>query len=193
VELTNIYLKIFFNDKEVTQTAKFNISPIAFEVKFVDMDFPVDSETRDNPSTGLTIQMTVTEIPETIRIDLYEIGPAGDQIISEIFVPIPDCTETAHATDDQFKNIDFSGLPFSLNSIKNESDTNGRWYTGALSLNCYWGVNKDGSSLGPKRKYIMYKLIVRLAQESRAPHTLDPLVRNGPAGILNLSCLLVSL
>jgi hypothetical protein len=154
VELSHIYLKIFYNDKEVTQTPKFKINSIAFEVKFVDTDIPTNLETRDDSTTGLTIQMTVTEIPESIRIDLYEMGPAGDQIICEIFVPIPDCTETANATDDQFKDIDFSGSPFSLNSKQNESDTIGRWYSGKLSLNCYWGVNKDGSSLGPKRKYV---------------------------------------
>lgn len=145
-------MKIFYNDKEVTQTSKFKISPIGFEVKFIDTDISVDSENRDILTAGLTIQMTVTEIPENIRIDLYEMGPFGDQIISEIFIPIPDCTETANATDDQFKEIDFSGLPFSLNSASVESDTTGRWYTGKLSLNCFWGVNKDGSSLGPKRK-----------------------------------------
>lgn len=40
---------------------------------------------------------------------------------------------------------------------------------------------------------IQVRLNVRLIQENRAPHTLDPLVKNGPAGILNLSCLLVML
>lgn len=149
-------MKIFYNDKEVTQTSKCKISPIAFDVKFVDTDIPVDSSTRDDSTTGLTIQMTVTEIPESIRIDLYEMGPTGDQPISELFIPIPDFSETANATDNQYKEIDFSGRPFSLNSASVESDTSGRWYTGKLSMNCYWGVNKDGSSLGPKRRYIIF-------------------------------------
>ena len=96
--------------------------------------------------------MTVKEIPEKIRIDLYEMNAMGDQLISEVLIPIPECSETSNVTDNQFKEIDFSGRNFSLNPSSTQSDTTGRWYTGKLSLNCFWGVHKDGSSLGPKKR-----------------------------------------
>ena len=42
-----------------------------------------------------------------------------------------------------------------------------------------------------KRGKSLVMLLIRLAQDNRPPHTVDPLVRNGPAGILNMACLLV--
>ena len=133
----------------MTQTNRYKLSPIGFDVKFL-----ADNLILGQPTPNiepLTIQMTVTEIPETIRVDLYELGPLGDQLMTEILIPIPDQSETFNTPDSPFKELDFSGTPFSLNSSSIKSETTGHWYTGKLALGCYWGVDKDGNSLGPRK------------------------------------------
>ena len=102
------------------------------------------------------IEIQVKEVPESIRMEVYETGILGDMLVGEILVPIPGPTETLSSLDRETTEIDFSGRPFSnqINqkigtSSSNESGES--WYSGKIKMSCVWGIDENGRSLGPRK------------------------------------------
>ena len=75
-------------------------------------------------------------------------GLHGDHYIGEVYVGVPDATDTVKNRDREMIPLSFVGRPFSSNST--------RWISGKINLNVSWGVDDDGKSLGPPAKRHCY-------------------------------------
>ncbi|KAJ3015755.1 UNVERIFIED_CONTAM: Coiled-coil and C2 domain-containing protein 2A, partial [Siphonaria sp. JEL0065] len=186
IESTNVYACIYYNNKEVTRTMpqpldleRFTISFKGIETIAID-ESPLDSrETRLEDANVFGVR--VKEKPDSIKIEFYEAGSFGNQYIGEVFVPIPDPSETVRQHDREFKNITFSGRPFfqrytSSHSIQNTN----KWIEGSIKLDVSWGVDDDGKPLGPPIKPYRPSVI-----QGNSKYT-DPLCVSGASGLLNL-------
>ena len=154
MEATYIYLKIFYNDKEVTKTSAFPMDPNRFVVFFNDKSerIIIDDTGRAINNQGVYVELKVSEIPESIRMEVYETGILGDSFVGEIVVPIPGPHDVISSVDKDCTELDFSGRPFSKNIKVSNDEANESWYTGKIKLLCAWAVDESGRSMGPKRR-----------------------------------------
>jgi coiled-coil and C2 domain-containing protein 2A len=153
-------VKIFYNDKEVTKTSPRPLDFIDMSIHFKkEEDAQKPEGITASPNSGLLLALKVAEVPESIRIEVYETGLLGDLIVGDLYVPVPRPGETMIAVDRETMFVEFSGRPFNRNvSSSRKTDLmlldGDDWYSGAISLFCAWGVDETGVSLGPKRLYL---------------------------------------
>lgn len=154
MDATYVYLKIFYNDKEVTKTSAFPLDPHRFVVFFNDKSERViiDDSGRAINNQGVYVELKVSEIPESIRMEVYETRILGDSFVGEIVVPIPRVHDVIGSVDRDSTELDFSGRPFSKNGKVASEASPESWCTGKIKLLCAWGVDASGRSLGPKRR-----------------------------------------
>ncbi|KAI9317369.1 hypothetical protein DFJ73DRAFT_635749, partial [Zopfochytrium polystomum] len=161
VDATSVFLRIYYNDKEVTRTVPRPIDPERFSVSVKgvqnlgeDYSINVDEATRGRAEEATVFAVKVTEIPESIRINVYETGVLGEDFLGEVFVALPEPTETTRNQDRPFSNISFVGRPFRkspsvLGTTTTDEALTGSWVSGHLKINVAWGVDEEGRSLGP--------------------------------------------
>ncbi|KAI8850725.1 hypothetical protein BC829DRAFT_442050 [Chytridium lagenaria] len=120
----------------------------------------------------------VKEIPESIRIAIYEVNVMGEILLSEVFLGVPEPSETAKIQDHRPAHLNFVGKPFSrLNALTRSADVD-LWMTGELKVHAVWGVDEMGNSLGPPLKLFREKM--------KGYKAIDPMLSSGPSGLLNL-------
>ncbi|KAJ3074753.1 Coiled-coil and C2 domain-containing protein 2A [Podochytrium sp. JEL0797] len=186
VEATNVYICMFYNNKEITRTMPRPLDMERFTATFKGIEtVAIDENPLDSPETRLkdanVFGVRVKEKPDSIRIEFHETGTFGNQYIGEVFVPIPDAGETVRQRDREFQSIGFSGRPFSDRySTSTAARLSDRWIEGIIKLNVAWGVDDDGKHLGPSIKPY------RSAEVQGNSKFTDPLCVSGASGLLNL-------
>ncbi|KAJ3083127.1 Coiled-coil and C2 domain-containing protein 2A, partial [Quaeritorhiza haematococci] len=136
------------------------------------------------------IVVTVREVPESIRAEIFELGVMGEMLLGEIFVPIPEPTKTVNAIDLEPLTLQYTGRPFELlKPLPKQGGSKGmnadviaeRWVSGTMTANVAWNVDKDGKPLGPT---------ITRSRGHFSTHKIkgfaDPLRTIGPGGLLNL-------
>lgn len=126
----------------------------------------------------------VFEEPESLRIDIYEKSILGDILLSNVYIGIPDSTETVKRSDNQFSSFEFTGV-----SIQNVTPSSNHMLRGALNLNVGWGEDGNGNVLGPKTKRHEKGQLTKFIHSGQ--RKLDPLHSMGPTGVINLRKLMV--
>ncbi|KAJ3413142.1 Coiled-coil and C2 domain-containing protein 2A [Chytridiales sp. JEL 0842] len=190
VEETFVYIKIFYNDKEVTKTIPRPFDLERFTVPFRGLDAnPIDNDQivdiaeseRKNREDWTSFGIKVREVPESIRVEVYETGIMGEQFIGEVFMAIPEPTETVRNRDREFVPLSFVGRPFNKRIESATSTQTAKWISGIIKINAAWGVNEEGRILGPQLKGSRSLI----HGNSNLQYT-DPLTTSGPSGLLNL-------
>ncbi|ORY45278.1 hypothetical protein BCR33DRAFT_716564 [Rhizoclosmatium globosum] len=141
IESINVFAIIYYNNKEVTQIT------IAFKgIETITID--------ESPLDSNEVRLDQANV---FAVRFYEAGSYGNQYIGEVFVPIPDPSETVRQHDREFKSISFTS--------SNAPHVTNKWIEGQLS----WMLRGIFSDCYPgNSKYT------------------DPLCVSGAAGLLNL-------
>ena len=149
IEKIHVYLRIYYNDKEVTKTQALPLDSINFSANFSNS---LNNALENASSNAALIALQVTEIPDSIRIDIYETGVFDDILVGEVFVPIPGPSDTIKM-DCDYIDVEFSGKNFTARANLEDanSPTAEGWYSGKLKLICAWNTDDFGRSLGPKK------------------------------------------
>ncbi|XP_032255872.1 coiled-coil and C2 domain-containing protein 2A isoform X1 [Phoca vitulina] len=142
VKRRSIYLKVIFNDKEVSRT---NSRPLGadFRVHF-----------------GQIFNLQIFNWPESLTLQVYEtIGHSGTTLLAEVFLPIPETTivtgrapiEEVEFSSNQHVTLDHegvgSGVPFSF-----EADGSNQLIlmtSGKVSNGVAWAIGENGIPLIP--------------------------------------------
>ncbi|XP_078534578.1 coiled-coil and C2 domain-containing protein 2A [Lissotriton helveticus] len=138
----SIFLKVLFNNKEVSRTISSRMSS-DFRVHF-----------------GQIFNLQIYNWPESIKIQVYEtVGLSGTTLLAEVFIPIPDTavlTGKAPIEETEFSSkqrvmFDHEGVgsdvPFSF-----EADGSNKMIlmtSGKLSYSVSWAVAENGVPLAP--------------------------------------------
>lgn len=137
-----VYLKVIFNDKEVSRT----------EVRPLGADFRVHF--------GQIFNLQIVNWPESLTLQVYEtVGHSGTTLLAEVFLPIPESTvvsgraptEEVEFSSNQHVTLDHegvgSGVPFSF-----EADGSNQLIlmtSGKVSNSVAWAVGENGIPLIP--------------------------------------------
>ncbi|XP_039694091.1 coiled-coil and C2 domain-containing protein 2A isoform X7 [Pteropus medius] len=142
VKKRSVYLKVIFNEKEVSRT---NSRPLGadFRVHF-----------------GQIFNLQIVNWPESLTLQVYEtVGHSGTTLLAEVFLPIPETTvvsgrapiEEVEFSSDQHVTLDHegvgSGVPFSF-----EADGSNQLIlmtSGKVSNSVAWAVGENGIPLIP--------------------------------------------
>ncbi|KAJ3105635.1 Coiled-coil and C2 domain-containing protein 2A [Phlyctochytrium planicorne] len=189
VNETYLYARFYYNDKEVTRTLPRPIDPERFVSNFCGINALQPTDYTGIEETGQKFRLEeatvfgirVKEIPESIRIAIYETNVYGEQILSEVFLGIPEPSEIASVHDHRPTFLNFVCKPFSRqNSQATKTELN-LWTAGELKIHAVWGVDEMGNSLGPPLKLYREKMM-----QKEYHRVIDPLLSSGPSGLLNL-------
>ncbi|KAJ3279724.1 Coiled-coil and C2 domain-containing protein 2A [Borealophlyctis nickersoniae] len=142
LQATRIHAHIFYNDKQVTTAPASEINPVTYEAVFRGDA----QEKKESAKKGAVMVVQVREIPESLRVELYEATPFGDSLLGETFIPIPSPTETTAVTDREPTTLQFVGRPFS-DQMHPEVR---KWVSGTVRVLAAWAVDPEGKSLGPQ-------------------------------------------
>ncbi|KAJ3213859.1 Coiled-coil and C2 domain-containing protein 2A [Dinochytrium kinnereticum] len=162
VQETYLYARFYYNDKEVTRTLPRQIDPEKFMMAFcgINAQHPGDFAALEENGKRIRVEeatmfgIRVKEIPESIKIAIYETNVMGEMLLSEVYLGIPEPSETAKIQDHRATVLNFVGKPFSRqNVVTRLADTN-LWTTGELKIHSVWGVDEMGHSLGPPLKLL---------------------------------------
>ncbi|KAM5338395.1 coiled-coil and C2 domain-containing protein 2A isoform 2-T5 [Glossophaga mutica] len=142
VKRRSVYLKVIFNDKEVSRT----------EVRPLGADFRVHF--------GQIFNLQIVNWPESLTLQVYEtVGHSGTTLLAEVFLPIPESTvvsgrapmEEVEFSSDQHATLDHegvgSGVPFSF-----EADGSNQLIlmtSGKVSNSVAWAIGENGIPLIP--------------------------------------------
>ncbi|XP_036083416.1 coiled-coil and C2 domain-containing protein 2A isoform X2 [Rousettus aegyptiacus] len=142
VKRRSVYLKVIFNEKEVSRT---NSRPLGadFRVHF-----------------GQIFNLQIVNWPESLTLQVYEtVGHSGPTLLAEVFLPVPETTvvsgrapiEEVEFSSDQHVTLDHegvgSGVPFSF-----EADGSNQLIlmtSGKVSNSVAWAVGENGIPLIP--------------------------------------------
>lgn len=224
LDSTVLNVRLYYNDKIITTTLNKPLDVNKFSVSFQgksemssnsasSSELIVQDSNRNlnnidllengqnKHSTDSAVMVVVNEIPESMKAEIYEMGPYGELIVGEVYIAIPSPSDTANVLDRSIKALQFTGRPFqqrpaaattsggknfarsTQQSLQQQETGTERWVTGILKMEAVWAVSSDGKSLGPSAKDLS-------AFESK--FSTDPLQRSGPAGLLSLRKLMVS-
>ncbi|KAJ3221081.1 Coiled-coil and C2 domain-containing protein 2A [Clydaea vesicula] len=223
LDSTSLSIKIFYNDKIVVKTSNKILNPQSFKLEVTDInDFGIESNFKCSNYTAkegnkfkgeelkfAIFSLTIFELPETIKAEIYEVGVLGEQLVGEVFIGIPTQNDLVNSVDREIKSLQFTGRPFdanakgigktenigelsNLNSLKYEE----RWVSGILRIDLCWDVDEFGNSFGPSlnQKYSLHIFTnVVFAREKKLDTSLeimDPLKKFGCPGIISLKKLM---
>ena len=184
LDSTTVFVKIFYNNKEITQTLNKNFNARDFTCTLSGFNTQKDSlggirnimSSRDdlgiNENTSMVISADVTEIPDSIKAEIYEIGVFGEYLLGNVYIPVPSPSDTISVIDREPDSLQFTGNQF---AVAEEPD-NSRWVSGILRMNVCWGEDENGKSLGPAIK----------PPSQHEAFSVDPLKSIGPAGLLSI-------
>ncbi|XP_078612714.1 coiled-coil and C2 domain-containing protein 2A-like isoform X1 [Branchiostoma floridae x Branchiostoma japonicum] len=141
VERLQVFVKVLFNDKEVSRTRPRSVTS-DFKVTFGEI-FPI-----------LIIQW-----PESIKLQVYEKGTLSNTLLAEVYAGIPEAAITSGNVE--LEDLEFSsdqrvaydheavgsGVMFSFE--EDNSDPLCLLTTGILSTSVSWGTKDDGTPLVP--------------------------------------------
>eukprot|EP00058_Branchiostoma_floridae_P024122 XP_002609612.1 hypothetical protein BRAFLDRAFT_87833 [Branchiostoma floridae] len=141
VERLQVFVKVLFNDKEVSRTRPRSVTS-DFKVTFGEI-FPI-----------LIIQW-----PESIKLQVYEKGTLSNTLLAEVYAGIPEAAITSGNVE--LEDLEFSsdqrvaydheavgsGVMFSFE--EDNSDALCLLTTGILSTSVSWGTKDDGTPLVP--------------------------------------------
>ncbi|KAJ3198266.1 Coiled-coil and C2 domain-containing protein 2A, partial [Entophlyctis luteolus] len=182
IESIRVFAIFYYNNKEITRTIPQPVDIENFVVVFKGMEtMTLDDPAYESVEMGIenanVFGARVKEKPNSITAALYELIPSGSRLICEVYLPIPEPSETVVQHDRQLAVISFSGRPFTPGhkTIEPTYSQMNRWTAGTLKLNIAWGVGQDGKSLGPLVK-----------QEQSLTKYTDPLFVKGSSGLLNV-------
>ncbi|KAJ1546431.1 Coiled-coil and C2 domain-containing protein 2A, partial [Nowakowskiella sp. JEL0078] len=186
VESTNISIKLFYNDKEITTTKSVPLDIFTLGTRITGK---VQQTSSDQTGTMLevgrnplftVISVEVREAAENIRAIIIENSVLGDTFLGEIFVPIPEPTENIGIKDTTYRHLQFSGPKFErIREIVNEASMES-WVTGKLWMNVSWGIDENGCSLGPSRN------TKKVVEDNMWSTHGDPLKTVASGGLINL-------
>ncbi|RKO83931.1 hypothetical protein BDK51DRAFT_34798, partial [Blyttiomyces helicus] len=184
IETTSVYARLFYNDKEVTRTRAEPLDSRTLGASFSVLEDPsVDGVRKEGKARrGAVFGLRVREVPESIRIEVYEMGAFGDSLLGQSFVAVPDPSENVRALDRDPTLLQFVGPQF----VEHDSEVapKERWIAGTIKLNAAWGVDEDGRSLGP----VVCGKTVKDRSILNKPG--DPLTSSGPIGRINIQKLM---
>ncbi|TPX38611.1 hypothetical protein CcCBS67573_g10709, partial [Chytriomyces confervae] len=205
VETTNVYIRVYYNDKEITRTVPQPIDMERFTVVFKGIETCAVEETEADTvrqEDANVFGVRVREIPQSIKIEFYETGIFGNQFIGEAFVPIPDAGNTVRSRDREMKSFAFGGRSFFQKYTTSLAMRfTHKWIEGSIKMNVAWGVNDEGKSLGPPVKQLSFTPILKAllhiyinidlhsfqdTSYRELSRYTDPLSVTGPSGLLNL-------
>ncbi|XP_045627377.1 coiled-coil and C2 domain-containing protein 2A isoform X2 [Ursus americanus] len=142
VKRRSIYLKVIFNDKEVSRT----------ESRPLGADFRVHF--------GQIFNLQIFNWPESLTLQVYEtVGHSGTTLLAEVFLPVPETTivtgrapiEEVEFSSNQHVTLDHegvgSGVPFSF-----EADGSNQLIlmtSGKVSNSVSWAIGENGIPLIP--------------------------------------------
>ncbi|XP_045038678.2 coiled-coil and C2 domain-containing protein 2A isoform X4 [Desmodus rotundus] len=142
VKRRSVYLKVIFNDKEVSRT----------EVRPLGADFRVHF--------GQIFNLQIVNWPESLTLQVFEtVGHSGTTLLAEVFLPIPESTvvsgrapiEEVEFSSNQHVTLDHegvgSGVPLSF-----EADGSNQLIlmtSGKVSNSVAWAVGENGIPLIP--------------------------------------------
>uniref|UniRef100_A0A673T361 Coiled-coil and C2 domain containing 2A n=1 Tax=Suricata suricatta TaxID=37032 RepID=A0A673T361_SURSU len=142
VKRRSIYLKVIFNDKEVSRT----------DSRPLGADFRVHF--------GQIFNLQIFNWPESLTLQVYEtVGHSGTTLLAEVFLPIPETTivtgrapiEEVEFSSNQLVTLDHegvgSGIPFSF-----EADGSNQLIlmtSGKVSNSVAWAIGENGVPLIP--------------------------------------------
>ncbi|XP_043428863.1 coiled-coil and C2 domain-containing protein 2A isoform X2 [Prionailurus bengalensis] len=142
VKRRSIYLKVIFNDKEVSRT----------DSRPLGADFRVHF--------GQIFNLQIFNWPESLTLQVYEtVGHSGTTLLAEVFLPIPETTivtgrapiEEVEFSSNQHVTLDHegvgSGMPFSF-----EADGSNQLIlmtSGKVSNSVAWAIGENGIPLIP--------------------------------------------
>ena len=138
---TRLYVKVLFNNKEVSRTTA---KPIGqdFVIRFAQI-----------------FNVQIVQWPESIKFQIYEKSGLSDTLLAEIFTSIPEAnvtTDTVQLDDTDFSSDQRvshghegvgSGVPFSFD--KDNTTMLSLMTTGVLSSSIAWAVDQQGNVLVP--------------------------------------------
>ncbi|XP_037685350.1 coiled-coil and C2 domain-containing protein 2A isoform X2 [Choloepus didactylus] len=142
VKRRSVYLKVLFNNKEVSRTV----------TRQMGADFRVHF--------GQIFNLQIVNWPESLTLQVYEIvGHSGTTLLAEVFLPIPETTvvtgrapvEEAEFSSNQHVTLDHegvgSGVPFSFEADGSNQIT--LMTSGKVSNSVAWAIGENGIPLIP--------------------------------------------
>ncbi|XP_053433431.1 coiled-coil and C2 domain-containing protein 2A isoform X2 [Nycticebus coucang] len=142
VKRRSVYLKVLFNNKEVSRTVSRQLGP-DFRVHF-----------------GQIFNLQIFNWPESLTLQVYEtVGHSSPSLLAEVFLPIPESTvitgrapfEEVEFSSNQHVTLDHegvgSGVPFSFEADGSNQLT--LMTSGKVSHSVAWAVGENGIPLIP--------------------------------------------
>ncbi|XP_012668328.1 coiled-coil and C2 domain-containing protein 2A [Otolemur garnettii] len=142
VKRRSVYLKVLFNNKEVSRTVSRQLGP-DFRVHF-----------------GQIFNLQIFNWPESLTLQVYEmVGHGSPALLAEVFLPIPETTvitgrapfEEVEFSSNQHVTLDHegvgSGVPFSFEADGSNQLT--LMTSGKVSHSVAWAVGENGIPLIP--------------------------------------------
>ncbi|XP_076992550.1 coiled-coil and C2 domain-containing protein 2A isoform X2 [Tamandua tetradactyla] len=142
VKRRSVYVKVLFNNKEVSRTASRQMGA-DFRVHF-----------------GQIFNLQIFNWPESLTLQVYEIvGHSGTTLLAEVFLPIPETTvvtgrapiEEVEFSSNQHVTLDHegvgSGVPFSFEADGSNQMT--LMTSGKVSNSVAWAIGENGIPLIP--------------------------------------------
>ncbi|XP_053528234.1 coiled-coil and C2 domain-containing protein 2A isoform X1 [Artibeus jamaicensis] len=142
VKRRSVYLKVLFNDKEVSRT----------EVRPLGADFRVHF--------GQIFNLQIVNWPESLTLQVYEtVGHSGTTLLAEVFLPIPESTvvsgraptEEVEFSSNQHVTLDHEGVGSGV-PVSFEADGSNQLIlmtSGKVSNSVAWAVGENGIPLVP--------------------------------------------
>ncbi|KAK5665703.1 hypothetical protein QVD99_007347 [Batrachochytrium dendrobatidis] len=181
VDATYIYLRYFYNDKEVMRTVAKPIDPNSFSIHFNGIEDLSEANQlvkhlphhAINPTdTKSAFGIKVLEAPRTMRVEVFETGVFGDVFAGEVHVPIPLLNDRAESLDRELRTLQFSGRPFNRDTRELGEHIKEHWISGSLQMSAAWSIYGSCSNTNPPK--IQHQ------------QCLDLTNAHGPPGLLNL-------
>ncbi|ESO88285.1 hypothetical protein LOTGIDRAFT_219375 [Lottia gigantea] len=172
VSKTKVFVKILFNDKEVSRTPS----------KPLSQDFRV--------TFGQIYNLKIVQWPESIKFQIFEARALGNDLLADLYAGIPDPSVTSQSV--QLEEMDFStdlkidktnegvgsGVPFTFDV--HGTNTMILMTTGILCSSVAWAVDSDGTPLVPPTTSIAP------TNYYNAMKMMDPVAAIGASGVVDL-------
>ncbi|KAJ8322975.1 hypothetical protein O5D80_008492 [Batrachochytrium dendrobatidis] len=167
VDATYIYLRYFYNDKEVMRTVAKPIDPSSFSIHFNGIEDLSEANQlvkhlphhAINPTdTKSAFGIKVLEAPRTMRVEVFETGVFGDVFAGEVHVPIPLLNDRAESLDRELRTLQFSGRPFNRDTRELGEHIKEHWISGSLQMSAAWSIYGSCSNTNPP-KYVYMNIL----------------------------------
>ncbi|XP_050400906.2 coiled-coil and C2 domain-containing protein 2A [Patella vulgata] len=172
VSKTNVFVKILFNNKEVSRTP----------AKPLSQDFRV--------TFGQIYNLKIVQWPESVKFQIFETRGLGSDLLADLYAGIPDPSVTSQSV--QLEEMDFStdlkidithegvgsGIPFTFDI--HGTNTMILMTTGIMCSSVAWSVGEDGTPLVPPMSGYSTNNIYN------AMKMMDPVAAIGATGVVNI-------